>query len=149
MSNIPSSERSLIGQIAANTRWSTVQNRSAATAPARKAFEKSFDQLVDPEGVLTPSERAKLVENARRAHFQKLALKSAQSRRRAKDARAQANRLDLEADQAESAIEAGASPPTPSPQPGFCVTTPPSENARKAVVDERIAELDGGGDHAA
>jgi hypothetical protein len=107
MSEIPSSERSLIGQIAANTRWSAVHNRSAATAPARQAFEKSFDELVDPEGVLTPTERAKLVENARRAHFQKLALKSAKSRRKAKAARAQADQYDREAATAESNLGVG------------------------------------------
>ena len=37
-----------------------------------------------------------------------------------------------------------ASPPSPSPRPASGGTTPPSENARRAAVAERIAELDGG-----
>ncbi|VEG42719.1 Uncharacterised protein [Mycolicibacterium flavescens] len=41
-----------------------------------------FEREVDPEGVLTPTERAQRAEHARKAHFKRLALKSAQARRR-------------------------------------------------------------------
>jgi hypothetical protein len=36
---------------------------------------------VDPDGTLTPQARAQRAEHARKAYFQRLALKSAQARR--------------------------------------------------------------------
>jgi hypothetical protein len=45
-----------------------------------------FELQVDPEGTLSPAERSRRAEHLRKAHFQRLALKSAQSRRRAKEA---------------------------------------------------------------
>ena len=41
-----------------------------------------FEQQVDPDGVLPPAERAQRAEHARKAYFKRLALKSAQARRR-------------------------------------------------------------------
>jgi hypothetical protein len=41
-----------------------------------------FERQVDPEGILPPAERAMRAEHARKAHFKRLALKSAQARRR-------------------------------------------------------------------
>jgi hypothetical protein len=41
-----------------------------------------FERQVDPEGILPPAERAVRAEHARKAHFKRLALKSAQVRRR-------------------------------------------------------------------
>jgi hypothetical protein len=41
-----------------------------------------FEREVDPDGTLPPAERAKRAEYARKAYFQRLALKSAQVRRR-------------------------------------------------------------------
>jgi hypothetical protein len=52
------------------------------TAPGRKAFMDRFEREVDPEGKLSPQERAKRAEHARKAYFLKLALKSAQARRK-------------------------------------------------------------------
>ncbi len=74
-------ERSLRGQIAAHESWAHTESRSARTAPARKAALDRFEREVDPEGVLPPAERAKRAENARKAYFARLALKSAQARR--------------------------------------------------------------------
>lgn len=76
------SERSLIASIAANESWAKCDDRSARTANARKAALDRFERQVDPEGTLTPTERAKRAEHARKAYFQRLALKSAQVRRR-------------------------------------------------------------------
>jgi hypothetical protein len=67
--------------VAANTRWAHEPDRSAATAPARAALEDKFAREVDPEGILPPAERAKRAANARRAFYQRLAIKSAQARR--------------------------------------------------------------------
>ncbi|MGG5753185.1 hypothetical protein ACQ3I4_11250 [Zafaria sp. Z1313] len=53
-----------------------------------------FEHQADPDGVLLPAERARRAEHLRKAHFQRLALKSAQSRRRAKEAAAVAEAAD-------------------------------------------------------
>lgn len=56
---------SLIASIAANERWANTEDRTAATAAARRAFEAKFPN-----------------ENARKAHFKRMALRSAQARAR-------------------------------------------------------------------
>lgn len=66
--------------VAANTRWAHEPDRAAATAKARQALADKFDREVDPDGTLDPAERAKRAANARRAFYQRLAIKSAQSR---------------------------------------------------------------------
>ena len=57
------------------------------TQAARRAFVKSFEAKVDPDGVLPPAERARRAESARKAHYAALALKSstARSKRRGVD----------------------------------------------------------------
>lgn len=74
-------ERSLRASIASNARWSRERDRSAATARAREAALARFEDEVDPDRTLDPATRAKLAENARRAHFQRLAFRSARARR--------------------------------------------------------------------
>ena len=81
------SQRVLRGQIAANTRWGRTRDRTAATAPGRRAFIEKFEREADPDGTLNPAERAKLAENLRRAYYQKLAFRSARARQRAKEGR--------------------------------------------------------------
>ena len=76
------SERSLRGQVAAHTSWARTPDRAARTANARKAALDRFEREVDPEGTLMPSERARRAASARKAYFARLALKSAQARRR-------------------------------------------------------------------
>jgi hypothetical protein len=75
-------ERSLRAQIAAHESWAHTPDRPARTANARKAMLDKFERQVDPEGILPPAERAVRAEHARKAHFKRLALKSAQARRR-------------------------------------------------------------------
>lgn len=79
--------RKIQAQIAANTMWAGVADRTARTAPARAGLEARFERQVDPDGTLDPVERAKRTKNARQAHFQRMALKSAQSRARSAAAR--------------------------------------------------------------
>lgn len=74
-------ERTLRSEIAAHESWARTENRSARTAPARKALLDKFEQQVDPDGNLIPAERAIRAEHARKAYFKRLALKSAQARR--------------------------------------------------------------------
>jgi hypothetical protein len=43
-----------------------------------------FEREVDPDGTLPPAERAKRAESARKAHFARMALLSAQARAKRK-----------------------------------------------------------------
>jgi hypothetical protein len=54
------------------------------TSRARDAFMRRFEDLVDPQRKLVPSERSRRAEAARRAHFTRLALKSANARAKRK-----------------------------------------------------------------
>jgi len=83
------SERSLRGRIGAYTRWAhaSAEDRSLATRPMREGLQAKFEREADPEGTLTPRERAKRAELLRKAFFARLALKSAQARRRRKNLR--------------------------------------------------------------
>ena len=85
-------ERSLQGQAAAYRSWANTPDPSARTAPGRKAAMERFERLVDPDGKLAPGERARRAEHARKAHFAAMALKSAQVRRRNREAREAAGR---------------------------------------------------------
>jgi rubrerythrin len=76
--------RSMRGRIGAYESWARTDDRAARTWPARKAALDRFEREVDPDGVLTPEERAKRAEWARKAHMQRLALKSAAARQRRK-----------------------------------------------------------------
>ncbi len=80
------STRALIGSIGAHESWARTEDRTARTAPGRRAFLERFEREVDPDNVLTPAERARRAEHARKAYFQRLALKSAQARSRGGDA---------------------------------------------------------------
>lgn len=78
---LPASERHLRASLAAHESWARTDDRTARTEPARRAFAEHFENLVDPDHKLDASERARRGENARKAHFQRMALKSAQARR--------------------------------------------------------------------
>ncbi|HUQ63237.1 MAG TPA: hypothetical protein VM121_05770 [Acidimicrobiales bacterium] len=54
------------------------------TRAARAAFMERFERQVDPERRLSEAERRRRADAARKAHFVKLALKSAEVRRRRK-----------------------------------------------------------------
>lgn len=97
---MPSSERRLAASIAAHESWAKTPDRTARTAPARAALDRKFETQVDPDGTLPPDERARRAEHARKAHFQRLALKSAKARRRSREAAS-------EADAAESELSLG------------------------------------------
>lgn len=81
-------QRVLRAKLASNTRWANTEDRRAATAAARSAFNDRWEKQVDPELVLSPAERAKRAENAKTAHFTRMALKSSISRSRKRKAAA-------------------------------------------------------------
>jgi hypothetical protein len=93
------SERSLIGSIAANSRWAYETDRSAATAPARAALQQKFLDAAGGDPVRAA--------NLRTAHFRRLALRSAQSRRKAGELTAVADAADQELEQLATGTETG------------------------------------------
>lgn len=76
-SDVTSSERQLHATIASHISWANTADRSARTAPARAGFDQRF---LDEAGG-DPVRAAHL----RKAYFARLALKSAVSRRKAKE----------------------------------------------------------------
>jgi hypothetical protein len=68
------------GSIGAHVQWSQETDRTARTAGARAAFLERFERQVDPEGKLPADVRAKMAENAKKAYFLRLALKSSRAR---------------------------------------------------------------------
>lgn len=76
-----SAEHSLASRVGAHQSWAKTFDRSARTAPARRALIEKFERLADPDGVLLPAERAKRAESLRNAHYARMALRSAQVRR--------------------------------------------------------------------
>jgi len=75
-------DRVLRARLGAHVSWANTPDPAARTAPARRAALARFDHEVDPDGVLPVAERARRAESARKAHFARLALRSAQVRRR-------------------------------------------------------------------
>lgn len=98
----PESERVLAARIAAHTSWAMTGDRSARTAPARAAMRARFERESDPEGLLSPAERADRGESLRKAHYLRLSLKAAQARRKVKEATADAEAYSAEADELAS-----------------------------------------------
>ncbi len=74
-------EMALRGRIGGHSLHGRYDSRQI-TAPARAAFLGRFALEADPDGVLDPEERARRAHHLRKAYFAKLALKSAQARRR-------------------------------------------------------------------
>ena len=91
MSATPS-ERLLGALIASETSWANTADRTARTANARAALQQRF--LDKGGGDLVRA------EHLPKAFFARLALKSAQARRKIKE-------LPAEAEEAEAALEAG------------------------------------------
>jgi hypothetical protein len=90
-------DRSLIARLAAHESWANTADPSARTAPARRAMLDRFERQVDPDGVLSPAERARRAGHARKAYFARLSLRSAQARRKTpavEDGNGRESRLD-------------------------------------------------------
>lgn len=81
MSNVPNTNRVLLGRAAAYESWSRTTDRTARTANARKAFNDGFEQQADPDGRLSPEERARRGALLRKAWFARLAAKSVAARK--------------------------------------------------------------------
>lgn len=75
------SQRVLRGRLGGFTRAS-LYDGLAVTAKARQTFLDRFERDVDPDHQLPAAERARRAEAARKAHFTRLAMKSAKARSR-------------------------------------------------------------------
>lgn len=84
------SERHLHSSLAAHSSWAATPDRSARTAPARAALEQRFLEQADGDPV-----RA---QHLRKAHFARLALRAAVSRRKAREAIAEAEAAESQMD---------------------------------------------------
>ena len=74
---------SLISSLANEHKWAAVDDRTAATAPAREAFRDRFiREAREKFGDLPTDDLARRAEHLRRAHFKRMALRSAQARRK-------------------------------------------------------------------
>jgi hypothetical protein len=76
----------ILGSIGGSERWSHLhgEDRTAATRTARSASPGAleyWERKVDPDGVMSPADRAKCAGAAKREHFARLALASAKARR--------------------------------------------------------------------
>ena len=76
------SELSLAGRIGAHASWANTTDRAARTAPARAALDAKFLEQAGGDPVRAA--------HLRKAHFARLALKSAQARRKARELTEQA-----------------------------------------------------------
>jgi hypothetical protein len=73
-------QRRLRAQVAANARWSRYMARQDQSAAARSAIYARLERQVDPEKVLDPAERARLVSAAARRLSAELNLAKAHKR---------------------------------------------------------------------
>lgn len=80
--NLTASERRQRSALASHESWARTPDRTARSQPGRDALMRKFEDEVDPERTLTPAERAKRVESARKAFYTRLAFESAKARRR-------------------------------------------------------------------
>ncbi len=74
--------RTLRARMAAAERWGRTPDRVAATEPARRGLRAKFEREADPDGTLTPAERARRADHLMRAHMFRLSLAAAETRRR-------------------------------------------------------------------
>ena len=92
-------ENKLRSQIASHESWAHTPDRAARTAPARAALDAKFLQLAEGD----PQRAGHL----RKAHFARLALKSARARRGASEARKAIPDLERQAAEADAELAAG------------------------------------------
>jgi hypothetical protein len=76
-------DNSLISTAANHDRWAAVDDRTAATQPARDAFHDRFlREARERFGDLPADELARRAESLRKAYYTRMALASARSRRK-------------------------------------------------------------------
>lgn len=69
-------------RLAAHKSWANTDDPSARTAPARAAMRQRFEDQVDPDRVLSESERARKADHEFRSYMAGLAFKASRARQR-------------------------------------------------------------------
>lgn len=69
--------------MAAHRSWASTTDRTERTRPARDTFMRRFEDQVDPDRRLPQTERLRRAEQAKKAHFVQLALRSSRARQMA------------------------------------------------------------------
>ena len=101
MSGLNPSDRVLRARLGGFARAAKYDGREM-TAAARRSFDDRFVDEVDPDRKLPPQERARRAEAAKKAYMTRLALRSAQARRKAAQARVASVQLAAEAAAADA-----------------------------------------------
>lgn len=81
MSAPSEAEKRLQRSAAADQSWANTPDRAARMAPAWQARDARFERLVDPDGVMTPQDRAKAAASARSAFYKDMSRKALAARR--------------------------------------------------------------------
>jgi hypothetical protein len=90
-------ERVLVAEIAAAARWDAVKDRTEATQTMRDARRaKLADEIISELGELPADELERHIDYRIRQHMLRMALKSSQSRRRAREHLADAQAAEAE-----------------------------------------------------
>lgn len=96
-------DKALVGKLASHIRWGNTADRTAATEPMRRAFREQFvDKARELHPDATEDQILAAAESLRKAHYARMARRSAEVRRRPKPevdhrARAEAARAALDA----------------------------------------------------
>lgn len=93
-------EQRLVASIGGHVSWANTKDRSARTAPARAALDQKFLDQADGDPVRAA--------HLRKAYFARLALKSAQSRRRARELTEAAETAEAELTEAGGSLDGAA-----------------------------------------
>jgi len=73
-------QRRLHAQAMAHAQWAKEPDRKARAWLGTQGFLRRFEREVDPDGRLSPQERATRAEHALRSYMQRLALRSSRAR---------------------------------------------------------------------
>lgn len=80
-------DRTLAAKAAAASRWGKCADRSEATKPARAGLRERFEREADPDGILSPTERAYRADQLMRAHMLRMSIASKRARQSKKNGR--------------------------------------------------------------
>lgn len=77
----------LRSEMGGHAKWGRVRDRSAATAPARRALWAKFENEADPDGTLPPEQRASMARHLWLLHQKRASLAAAKARTAKAEAR--------------------------------------------------------------
>jgi hypothetical protein len=83
MDDLTPEQRSLRARLAVHSSWAQTKDRAARTKPGTDASPARltyWERRVDPDNEMDEATRAAAAENARTAHYQRMAYRSAKAR---------------------------------------------------------------------